>query len=290
MSMFNEDEVRVQVAIDLKEVARLYGRLRVEAINRAGDPDMPGGAAMVMLGPGADVEAFGYMQLSAIFGRIDDEAVEEVLKSDIETPLAFLASWTDIVRKERGQEPSQARATIEGEVKYLAGATDWMLSTNEFGEPWFLAVEDFASGLSKVRYALETVLREGERPTRINAECHRCDAHPRLIVVFGEAKDGTEDGWACPKCDRPFSEAQVRDAWRNMLVRRGSPPVWVSVKTAAFAVGRPFKTIHRWTEPRANGTSKVEKRTAKSGGVEVLLSDVRAAHETAARKPWQSAS
>jgi len=290
MSTFDADEVRLQVAIDLKEVLRLYGGLRVEAVNRAGDPEMPGGAAMVMLGPGANVEAFGYMQLSAIFGRIHEKAVEEVLKSDIEPPLSFLASWVDLMREARGQDSTKDTASIEGEVRYLFGALEWMTSTDEFGTPWYLPVEDFASRLSQVRYALETVLRDGERPNRINAECEHCPTHPRLFVVFGQANDGAEDGWECPKCERPHDIAQVREAWRNMLVRRGDPPVWVSAKVAAAAIGRPHKTIHRWTEKRVDGSSRVAKREAKEGGVEVLLSDVRAAHETSTRKPWQSAS
>jgi len=289
---WNPSEVRLQVARDLREVLRLYAGLRIEAVNRAGDPDMPGGAAMVMLGPGADVEAFGYMQLSAIFGRIDESAVEEVLKSDLEPPLSFLASWSDLVREARGQEASGTRATITGEVRYLAGAVDWMLSTNDEGEAWFLPVEDFANGLNRVRSALETVLRDGDRPTRINAECRRCTASPRLCVRYGVAEDGSDDGWFCPDCGKDYDLDGIRKCWRQMLVRRGEAPKWLHLRKAALAIDRPVSTVRTWTLPprdtdgnyRTDKAARVDSYVGEDGRTWVDYAEVRAIEDATRRR------
>jgi hypothetical protein len=293
-------DLRLEMGQDLTGIAEMFVKLRSEAVNRAGDPDIPGGAAMVLLGPGADIEAWGYVQLSAIFGRLNlgirgttkhEQTIEldAIAVEDVEPPLSFLASWADIVRDARGQQPSTRRARISDEIAYLRSAMDWMLSSNEYGEPWFIQVEDFAAGLHNVRTALENVLHDGERSERIRAKCNRCSERPRLTRVYGFAKDGSEDGYRCHECGADGGTDWVARCWHKMIAEKGDAPEWVTVKVASAATGRPAKTIRRWTEVRADGTAKVESRYRGDDPrlLEVRWADVRAAHDTSERRPWQ---
>ena len=275
---WNADEVRLQVARDLREIERLYASLRVEAINRSGHPDMPGGPAMVMLGPGANVEAFGYMQLSAIFGRIEDEAVEEVLKSDIEPPLSFLASWVDLMREERGQDQTRRTASIAGEVRYLSAALDWMTSTNDEGVPWYLQVEDFAAGLSRVRSALENVLHDGDRAEWARVTCINddCGEKPRLMKVYED--DAADDHHKCPACGGMYDYDEYVRAANVHAASEAAEDAWVTVADAAHSLSRPANTVRTWIKTDRVST---QKAPGKSTLTYVYWPDVREADKTA---------
>lgn len=296
-------DLRLTIAQDLTSIAEMFVKLRSEAVNRAGDPDIPGGAAMVLLGPGADLEAWGYVQLSAIFGRLNlgirgttthEQTLEldAIAVEDVEPPLSFLASWADIVREERGQHPTTRRAKITREIDYLRSALDWMLSVDDSGEPWFIQVEDFAAGLHRVRVAVENALHDGERSERIRARCDQCHERPRLTRVYGAARDGSDDGYRCHKCGADGGADWVARCWHKMIAEMGDAPEWVTVKVAAAATGRSPKTIRRWMDTRADGTVRVEARYRADDEreIEVRWADVRAAHDTAERRPWQGAA
>ena len=287
------DAMRVQLAKDLRSIEDMYDNLQTEAVNRGGDPNMPGGMAMVMLGPGADVEAFGYAQLSAMMGRVDPGSVET---DDIEPPLSFLSGWVDIVREERDQ-PTGLKATVGREVAYLRRSVDWMLSSDEYGDLRFIQVDDFAEQLEKVRRALENVLRDGHRATRIRAECKSCEDSPRLCLRQGAAKDGSQDHWYCPACYHAYDVAGVSRCWRQMFVKRGDAPEWVPLRAAASSVGRPVSTVRTWTLPpdRGDGEPKrfadgspmsplVESEMRDDGLRWVRWADVRAADDTTRRR------
>lgn len=283
--MSGTNTMRLEIAQNMTTIEDMFARLPAEAYMRAGDPDIPGGMAMVMLGPGVDIEAFGYAQMSELMGRTD-KRVWMPDKGDVEPPLSFLASWSDIVREARGFEPSNRRATIKGEIASLRSALDWMLSTNEDGDPWFIQVEDFAAGLSKVRRAMENVLRDGVRAERIRAECKFCELSPRLCVN----RDGETVMFRCPHCDHEYDTDGVAACWHRMIANREDEvPEWVTIDRAAAATGRSPKTIRRWTEARADGTSKVQKRQRAGMRAEVYWSAVWAAHDTSSVRPWQSA-
>lgn len=283
--MSGTNTMRLEIAQDMSAIEDMFARLPEEAINRAGDPDIPGGMAMVLLGPGVDIEAFGYAQMSELMGRTD-QRVWMPDNGDVEPPLSFLASWSDLVREARGFQPSQRRATIQGEIFTLRSALDWMLSTNEFDEPWFIQVEDFAAGLRKVRRAMENVLHDGIRAERIRAECKECEEAPRLCVD----RDYQRVAFYCPRCGETYDADGVAQCWHRMIANRSEDvPEWVTVARAAAATGRSPKTIRRWTEPYADGTVKVRKRQIEGQRVEVYWSQVWAMHDTATVRPWQSA-
>lgn len=287
-------EAHLAIARDLREIERMFAALRAEAVNRAGDPWMPGGAAMTLLGPGADVEAWGYVRMSAHMGRLDiwgAAEVQAIQRADIEPPLSFLAGWVDIVREARGQTSTRRKPTIRSEIRYLRSALHWMTATNDDGEPWFIEVEAFAYELHRVRTAMETALHDGRRADRINAECYLCSEAPRLCVHYGETED--DDGWYCPECKRPYDEEGVRRCWRQMLVRRPDAPEWVTVRQAAAALGRPIRSIRTWaTHPRNPVTglpdprrkARVESRRVDGQPMLVRWADCRAVDDVTRRR------
>lgn len=263
MSDWDPDKVRLDVARDLREIERMFAGLRAEAVNRAGDPNIPGGAAMVMLGPRADIEAWNYIQMSALAHRLDPGLAQkrdgkkrrdieraEILNEDIEPPLSFLAGWADIIAENRGGAPANRKATIKGEIKYIREALEWMTATDDEGVPWWLAIESFADGLHKVRSAMENALKDGQRADRIRAECKECDDHPRLVVHRPGALD-RNDFWQCPNkaCRHIYDEDGVARCWRDMLVRRPDAPEWLPLRAAAAAIGRGVSAVHAWTRP-----------------------------------------
>lgn len=287
-SEWSPTKARLSIAVDLSEIVRMFAALKVEAVNRAGDPDIPGGMAMVLLGPGADVEAFGYAKMSELMGRTSKN-VWLPDKGDVEPPLSYLASWNDIIRDARGQEPSTRRATLMREVGGIRGALDWMLSVNDDGEPWFIQVEDFTNGLHKVRCAMENVLHDGDRDDKITARCKPCDEKddgrkaPRLSLRKA-AGQGGRDFWQCPRCKQVFDEDGVRACWRRMFVVRGDAPEWLPLRTAAAGIGRPVSTVRTWTLPRFDRPPRVESELRDDERTWVRWADVRAVDDTTRRR------
>lgn len=212
---WNPVKVREQINEDLSEIEDLMARLPAEAAHRADDGEMPGGAAMVLLGPSADPETWGFIQLSALFGRLklDPDTYAEIVSYDLEPPLSFLGSWVDVMREARGQEPSTQRARLDREIRYLRSAVDWMLSTDDNGEPWWLPVEDFATRLHQQRRALEALLRSDEQRDT-GAPCLSIGCEGRLLVKVWSDKDDDfeEDRWHCPHCKRWYDEDSYRRA------------------------------------------------------------------------------
>lgn len=286
---FDPIKERVRIGQNLSAIEDMFTRLRAEAINRAGDPNIPGGAAMVLLGPGADIEAFGYAQMSELFGRT--HGVTEVpLAGEVEPPLSFLAGWADIIREARGQEPSRKRATIASEVRYLRDAADWVLATDDDGRLWWLPALDFIDGLHKVRRAMENVLKDGIRHERINAECKFCDKPERLIVMKGDAEDGSKDWYRCPSGKHSYDIKGVRECWTQMFIRRGDAPEWVTLRQAAAAVNRAVGTVYKWTLPKLDTDGRpvsdaiVDSERRDDGVLWVRWADVRAADDTRKRR------
>lgn len=58
--MTAHDEALASVARDLTVITELYEKLLTQATHLASDPDIPGGDAMVMLGPVASPEAWAH--------------------------------------------------------------------------------------------------------------------------------------------------------------------------------------------------------------------------------------
>jgi hypothetical protein len=209
---------RLQIGQDLTAIEDIYARLRAEAYHHAGDSEIPGGTAMVMLGPRADIETWNYIQLSAEAGRLhygtNDHAssieVDAIKRDGTEPPLSFLAGWVDIIRTQRAQPTGPHHATLDTEISYLRGALDWITSVDhDTQKPWWDDADNFAEQLHNVRRTLEEVLREGEqRDTGAPCLDETCEG-TRLVKEWAGTKDrplpATFDAWVCPKCKRRYT-------------------------------------------------------------------------------------
>jgi len=241
---YDRNRSRLRIAQDLSAIEDMFMRLADEAVHRAGDPSMPGGQAMVLLGPGADLEAFGYAQMSELMGRTDG-VTEVALGGDIEPPLSFLASWCDVLRDHRGQEPSQRRATIGREVAYLRKSLDWMLGADDDGTLWFEPVIDFEDGLRKVRKAMEAVLRDGEQVDR-GASCLQCDEPLVREWADGDGKTEWDDCWVCLTRDCPetsYTYAQYLKAMEGEYLNRAA---WLTAQDMERHWRIPKGSLHGW--------------------------------------------
>lgn len=272
MMSWSTSQVRNEILTNLSAVEDMFGRLRDAAIDRANSRLMPGGDPMVMLGPVADVEAMGYMRMSALMGRIDESLVDEARSGDdLESPLLFLATWADIVANERGID-RQERATIGREVKFLRDSVDWMLSFDGEGEPVFLAADDFKKRLGQVVARMEDVLYEGERDDR-GAPCMRCDRRPPLVRVWKKAKfvngqpvpldeeaarlDALLDGWQCPACYERYSQEDYQKAVNRSYLDHAK---WLSASAMEATYGISRNSLKPWSSASATHGGHVRKK------------------------------
>lgn len=194
---WNPDKIRLAIARDLRAIELLYQGCWAEVLANASNPDIPGGDAMVMRGPVADPEAWSYRELSAAMGRTDSHGDYED-DNDPQPPLLVLATWSDAIRKERGQDTSLS-ARIDRECAYIANSVDWMLSTDADGDMNFIAVDDLAADLRAMRSRLQAMLHVGKQIDR-GAPC--LTHGRRYIKVWDELEEGeepTEPGyrWRC---------------------------------------------------------------------------------------------
>ena len=291
------EDLGLSIARSLTAIVILYRDLEDEALHKFADKEMPGGDALVMLGPVANMEAYNYRQLSELMGRTNGKGGYDDPCTDDAPPLLVLASWHDLVRQERGLPDSEKRATITREADGLRASIDWMLAENEHGTPNFMPADELARDLSRVVYRLERILKAGEREDRIRAECKVCTHSPRLCVKAGSATDKSDDSWFCPSCERPYDTDGVASCWRQMFVRRGDAPEWITLRQAAAAIKRPVSTVRTWTlvpldsmgRPKVdrNGDLKaprVESERREDGFTWVRWSDVRAVEDTTHRR------
>lgn len=195
-------ELRLSIASRLTTIVSLYRDLEAEALYRYADKEYPGGEAMVMLGPVANLEAFNYRQLSEMMGRTSGGMVFEGPDSDPAPPLLVLAGWAEIVAAEKGEDRQQ-RATMEREAAYLRANLDWMGSQDGDGEPAFLAIDELDRDLESLEKRLEALLKAGTRLTH-GAPCLHCP--DKNLVRNEDAKYGLQDSYYCPGCKRPYEK------------------------------------------------------------------------------------
>lgn len=266
---WNPGNVQSQIGSHLTAISAMFDGLQEEAESRHNDREFPGGDAMVLLGPGADVEAFGYVQISALVGRIDERDVVVPEKYDLEPPLAFLASWEAVLREERNQ-PVWLAPTIDRSIKYIRDSIDWMFSQDDDGDLRFLAVDDLADGLRKVRRRMEDILKDGARAdfTRVNCTAEVCETHPRLMKLW--AAQVRWDRYRCPMCRTEYTPAQFEMAKSQAMFSRGADR-FISQAEASQAAEVPLSTLSSWAA-RGNVRSQADELT---GALRVWWPDVR---------------
>lgn len=300
-------KLRVSIARHLRDIEQLALDLHAQALNTPNAKDWPGGDALAMLAPAvspqdweAEYERKEAEQRWAPDGT--DRWVQQHMKPDAERPLSnwqdpavyqseadaaeqplnVLCFWTRVIREERDQ-PTSLKPTLSREVDYIRKSLDWVTRQDEWSDPEWPLVFELAEELRVLVRRMEDVLRMGVRSDRIKAECWLCDEHPRLLVKYGSVPRA--DWWKCPACRVDYDEDGVRECWRKMLVRRGTPPEWLPLRRAAAAIGRPVSTVRSWTLPRFGKPPKVESKPEPDRGFTLVRwSDVRAAEETTHRR------
>lgn len=199
---WDADQMRVDIASCLTDIVSLYAALPDEAVARSAEAtDFPGGDALNMLGPAANLEAWQHRYEAAeqrgFAGEADDYASAQV--DSEEHPLLVLATWEDLVREERDQ-PTSKRATVEGAAKYLRDSITWMFGADEYGDMNFLGVDALLAELRKVRSRLEGILHDGIR-AEYGAPCLYCR---KPLERLQDDRHGLTDHYRCRGCGRSY--------------------------------------------------------------------------------------
>lgn len=233
----------VKVARDLSEIERMTALLDDQAEHKANanldEHNLPGGLAMVTLAPVANLEAWHHRLATAERNGQDTSWVEDE-DSEWEPVLQTLCFWSEQWRAQFAAEYDQ-RPTIASEANFIRWALSW--AWDNLPE-W----DDFAADIRKARVRMENVLYAGNRVERTRIECDRCDDPKRLIKLYGDADDGSDDLWKCPSCKARFTADETREAHAKMLRSEGAAK-WVHQIDAIGtlrAQGRPERTIRKW--------------------------------------------
>lgn len=209
------DDPLLPVAADLRAILDLHRDLPQQAANHATSRLMPGGLAMVALGPVASPEAVGYVVDSIENGRLDcaDEIPDN--DDDWEPPLQTLRFWSEEWRRLHDREVDGW--TVRTEAGFLLTALQWAWDN----EPHW---DDFAKDVRAARRRLEDVLHDGEREERSWVPCLDCSENRqglpiavRLVRYWGTV--AAADGWICPRCKRLYGQTEFNLALSAALQR-----------------------------------------------------------------------
>lgn len=271
----------VDVAQNLSEIERLADDLRAQALAKAGDSLMPGGAALVALAPVGNHDVWlGRVSLAERndyqAGYTDEDPDEHW------TALQTLRWWTDEWRREWDAERSDQ--TLVTEVVFLRQILNWIYDH----EPHF---EDFARDVARARTKLENVLYAGERSERGVPCLYESCKGKRLVRKLEptRGKDGQKvyvwSNWHCPNCHREWGEDQyarmVTAANEEAKTEVIDGEEWCAVDRAARQVDRPRSTIRQWVHK--GHVRQVCIIAGRRVGF-VCMTEVIARHEATARR------
>lgn len=185
------------VAIDLTHIQELHLHLRSQAIHKANHREMPGGEAMVALGPVANREAWEHKQETSERTGLHLTAPE--LEDEHETPTQLVFWWSERWRRELGAEYDAQTPSLVSELNFLR----WNLAWGAANETHW---HKFADDIRTARVRLETILHDGQRDiVSDDVTCLLCATPLRRRMT---AHDGYEDEWWCRDCGVHLTPAQ----------------------------------------------------------------------------------
>lgn len=206
----------VAVARDLTEIETCYAELRAQAIANGDDPELPGGDAMVALGPVADLEQ--WLNLADTTAAYAEHPIERLRRTytsveDEEDddrrwpPQQLVAWWSGQWRSRRGEDYDGHRRTITTEANYLRSLLGWAAAGDE--PRW----EAFAADIRLARLLAENLVAFGRRADRSRIVCDRdhCTRRPRLVKTYSPRY---VVGWTCTTCST-HTPAEYRCEDRN---------------------------------------------------------------------------
>lgn len=279
---------RNKMARELRSIKELHGDLEDQAIHHSDDADMPGGFAMVMLGPSANMEAYNYRVLSVIMGRIDGNDGEDDFDSDPAPPLLVVAGWEDLVR-DALDRPTDLKATVERSCDFLGKQLDWLWGVDEDGDPNYEPVEELAIDLRKLRVRMEDVLLAGERYEFTETPCDQDDCGGvYLVKLYGTTV--SLDRYGCVNCKAQHDlDGYVQIRKMHMYSTRADD-AWIDISAAAKSINRSQWTIRCWMKARErDGVAYEEprvkhRRVGLMNRIEVFWPDVRDQNEATRRR------
>lgn len=248
-------KAKARIGKNLTEIEGLYGDLHVQALAAPNDRDFPGGAALDMLGPVADLDAWERKYEEAEHAAanapkplpFDSRYAGRDYAGDQEHeihPVLALDKWSRILRALRNQ-PTDLEPTLWRAADYIRDSIDWMFSTDADGEPVFGGARLLAKDLSNTRAAMENVLKSGYRAERTRVTCTAtdCDRKPRLVKVY--RTQAKWDHYECPDCGCRYTETQFKLALSDNLWRSDTER-FVKVSDAIAAIETPPQTVWSW--------------------------------------------
>lgn len=242
MKRWNPDQVRINVARDLRAIVDYYHDLPAHA-ETEGDPTSE---AVLMLGHVANPEAFNYRLDAA---RDTSHAADQ-FEADL---LYMLATWEDLIREERDQ-PTDLRATVERAADYLRESITWCLSNDEDGNMHFLGIDRMAEDIAKAKAHLENLLHAGDRSDR-GVPCLRCAT--ALVKDWGECDERCEpraeghepeshDRWRCPNAECPVEYVDGAELGLAIKNTARQYAEWLTGPDMEIEYRVPASTVRRW--------------------------------------------
>ena len=243
------DDPIAKVSRDLREILDLHERLITEAVSKGDHKLMPGGPAMVALGPVANQEAWAWMQdtserLGRAYTSVEDEDPDEAWSA-----YQLLEFWSEPWRRELGAEYDGYRTTIATEAGFLRANLEWAWSN----EPHW---DEFVGDVRRAKAKLENILKDGERAQR-GAPCLYDECKGAALVRKMQPRRGPNgekvwawSNWHCPKCHREYGEDQYESLVKAAAAGTTSEVIdgetWASTDQAALDIGMPATTIRVW--------------------------------------------
>lgn len=258
---------------DLVEIGRNTGRLHDQALalrpswrpsegRGGGGHAIPGGDALVMLGPGSD----GRAQTYAIIHGLDASHADDEWPEDVPSVLFELSRWEDDWRRTFGHGAAGA-ASLASCAGYLSEQAGLAGRTHP-------AFDEAAADISRLAGALRTAVSASDAPEPAGADCLTCGVE----LVREVTDEGLSDERVCRRCRRAYSFAEYLFALRAKAgatdalvtvgqfaeiagVRVGTVRVWVHRHRLVACVGRQGPR-YRWRDLDAARQHKTERREA----------------------------
>lgn len=268
-------ELRISLPRDLRAIRTMHADLKAEAFHRAASKDLPGGDAMVMLGPAANLTEWEEQVEAAemvYFARRSQGRPAKWLEiedndGDPPAPLLVLAWWEDRVRLEANQ-PTDLRATIDRAIDYLLGKLDFICDE-------YLDAQHLAKDIHQLKMRMEAVLHDGIRLDR-GVPCMYCGT--LLVKIWGDNIDGSDDKWHCSTCEIWSNQDQYTQAVKY-AARAQSKGLTASDMAEEYRV--PIGTLRVWAH-----RGLVKKRGKDPSGRQLYdVADTLAMRDTAENVP-----
>jgi len=182
-------------------------------------PSMPGGDALVMLGPGSD-------------GRREDSFTFR--DGDAYSVSAILGSWEDAWRVQRAEPAALYRPSVRTASAYLRGHLQWASNTA-------VGFSDFIDDLSRLKGRMRVVTGQISPPVKSDARCFADNCEGRLEQRWRD--DGLDEDRDCPDCGAHYTFSQYLLALKAHLEQQNAV---IDAPMAAHIFGIDANTLNVW--------------------------------------------